>query len=158
MEVLQSAGADSLAQEAGLTLLEQDLIDAVVAGVARGTVYSLRPATQPRRPDSRMRLHADTYASPASISDSFRVERTSMLRCASRSATFRLMVGRGRRAAGPPRRDCRLRPRLPRSTSLRAGQVAHPRPGKRGEGAPRRRLLAGQRGESGAAEDEVRDT
>jgi predicted pyridoxine 5'-phosphate oxidase superfamily flavin-nucleotide-binding protein len=42
--------------------------------------------------------------------------------------------------------------------SARAGQVAHPRPGKRGEGAPRRQLLPGQRGKSGAAEDEVRDT
>ena len=35
--------------------------------------------------------------------------------------------------------------------SARAGQVAHPRPGKRGEGAQRRQLLPDQRGESGTA-------
>lgn len=42
--------------------------------------------------------------------------------------------------------------------SAGADQVGHPRPGKRGEGAPHRQLFRGQRGEPGAAEDEVLDT
>ena len=40
----------------------------------------------------------------------------------------------------------------------RAGQVAYCRLGKRDDGAQGHQFLPGQRGESGAAEDEVRDT
>src|ERR1700733_11682898 len=46
---------------------------------------------------SRMTLHAERYAAPASVSVSLRVDRVTsrVFRCSSSSATFRLTVGNG---------------------------------------------------------------
>src|SRR5580692_13049744 len=46
---------------------------------------------------SRMTLHAERYAAPASVSVSFRVDRvrSRVFKCSSSSATFRLTVGNG---------------------------------------------------------------
>src|ERR1700734_3680686 len=46
---------------------------------------------------SRMTLHAERYAAPASVSVGLRVDRvrSRVFRCSSSSATFRLTVGKG---------------------------------------------------------------